>query len=124
MVPGLNSTVSHAGVEYHVQTEDLGDKDPCILTLVYRAGAIVAREKLDYRDIPGGSASAARLKELLETQHQRAVARASAGAFDLPERQPPAPRVNASGPATLHSTPELDQRIAEYVRKRTAARRR
>ena len=79
MVSGFNSRVVCDSVEYHVQTEDLGHDRSVILTLVYRGGAIVLREKFEYGDILGGNPQASQVKTLMEVQHRRIMRRVEAG---------------------------------------------
>ncbi|MBI3121622.1 MAG: hypothetical protein HYZ03_04985 [candidate division NC10 bacterium] len=132
MIPGLNSNVSHDGVEYHVQTEDLGRQNPCILTLVFRAGAIIAREKVNYRDALGEGAPEARIKHFMDQQHHRVIQSLQAGpphgdAISQPQAEAPA---SAPSPAPSPAPPlapppveqKLDQLIAEYLRRRSASK--
>jgi hypothetical protein len=129
MVSGFNSRVVCDNVEYHVQTEDLGHDRSVILTLVYRGGAIVLREKFDYRDILGGNPSAAQVKTLMEVQHRRIMRRAEAGqmAPDLPLADPPPPPPDAPETPRAETGPwakTVEDLIAEYLRSRRQARSR
>jgi hypothetical protein len=124
MVPGFNSTVIHAGVPYHVQTEDLGDRNPCILILVYRAGAIVGQERIAYQSVLGSSPSLDRLQEFLDTHHRRALRRVAAGEFSESPRHPLTTRADSPASDIPPSAHDLDRRIDEYVRKRIAQRHR
>jgi hypothetical protein len=87
MVPGFNTSVTCAGVEYHVQSEDLGKKNPCILTLVYRGGAIVHREKTNYVDALGPQPAPPAIRIFMDAQHRRVMAGVTAGEIPSP---PPA----------------------------------
>lgn len=132
MIPGLNSNVTHAGVEYHIQTEDLGRKNPYVLTLVFRAGAIVAREKVNYRDALGDKAPEAEIKAFIDQQHHRIMRQVMAGQFQaadgLPpaEVQPPPPPPPAPAkPVVLPAADKsLDELIAEYLRSRSPTKTR
>ena len=132
MIPGLNSNVTHEGVEYHVQTEDLGRGNPYVLTLVFRAGAIIAREKVNYRDALGEGASEIQVKKFIDEQHHRIIQRVLAGQAQSsapsqtvarppsqtspsPQTSPPPPKPPA--PATDEA---LDRLITEYIRGRKA----
>jgi len=127
MVSGFNSRVVCDSVEYHVQTEDLGHDRSVILTLVYRGGAIVLREKFEYGDILDGNPQASQVKTLMEVQHRRIMRRVEAGqmAPDLPLIDPPrsdtseTPRAEA-GPGAK----TVNDLIAEYLRSRRQARSR
>ncbi|MBI4736073.1 MAG: hypothetical protein HY766_08430 [candidate division NC10 bacterium] len=128
MLPGLNSNVSHDGVEYHVQTEDLGRQNPCILTLVFRAGAIIAREKVNYRDALGEGAPEARIKHFMDQQHHRVIQSLQAGqprgdATSQPQAEAPASPPSPAPPlAPPPVEKNLDQLIAEYLRRRSASK--
>ena len=42
VITGFNSDVKYRGLVYHVQTEDKGQVNPLIETLIYRGGEILA----------------------------------------------------------------------------------
>src|SRR3972149_2532952 len=98
MIPGLNSNVTHAGVEYHIQTEDLGRRNPYVLTLVFRAGAIIAREKVNYRDVLGGKAPEAEVKSFMARQPP-GIMRKAMPAQSQGAEAPPPPEVQPAPPA-------------------------
>jgi hypothetical protein len=106
MVPGYNSGVHHAGVEFHVQTEDLGARAASVLTLVYKGGAILARQKTNYRELLGENPSPDEIKRLMETQHKAFMQRVASGEFAEP------------APAAPPAGDEVRRLIAEYVRRR------
>jgi hypothetical protein len=132
MIPGLNINITHEGVEYHVQTEDLGHRTPYLLTLVFRAGAIIAREKVNYRDALGEGASEIEIKKFMDDQHHRIIQRVLAGqiqssatsqaAAGPPSQTSPAPHASTSPPKAPPppSDEALDRLIAEYIRGRKA----
>jgi hypothetical protein len=128
MVPGFNSRVAHGDVEYHVQTEDLGQARPAVLTLVYRGGAILLREKLEYGDILGAHPQATQVKTLMEAQHRRIMRRVEAGltAPDAPGPVEPSATLASDTPRTEGgpSVKTVDTLIAEYLRSRRQARAR
>lgn len=130
MIPGLNSNVTHGGIEYHVQTEDLGRENPYLLTLVFRAGAIIAREKVNYRETLGEGASEVRIKILMDQQHQRVIQGILAGQSQAPAADETAPRppspaaVAPPKPSLPPADKTLDRLIAEYLRSRNAGKRR
>jgi hypothetical protein len=118
MVPGYNTAVTHQGVEYHVQTEDLGGRAGAILTLVYKGGAIVSRQKTSYREQLGESPAAEAIKRLIDAQHQEFMRRAAAG--DFAEPAPPAPPAEET-PEEFDSL--LDRLIEDYLRRRADRKR-
>lgn len=116
MVPGYNTGVTCNGVEFHVQTEDLGARTAAVLTLVYKGGAIVGRQKTDYRELLGEDPAAADIKHLIDAQHQEFVRRAAAGDFAAP----PPPAAGPEKPAASAETQEVDRLIEDYLRRRAA----
>jgi hypothetical protein len=128
MIPGLNTNVTRGGIEYHVQTEDLGRGNPYVLTLVFRAGAIIAREKVNYREALGEGAPEVQIKKFMDQQHQRIIQSIQAGepqksAASEPVQPPPSQA--APVPPKLSLPPadkSLDQLITEYLRSRNAAK--
>ncbi len=130
MIPGLNTNIRRAGVEYHVQTEDLGRQNPFVLTLVFRAGAIVAREKVNYLEALGEGASETQVKALMHQQHRRVIRSLQEGRLlDAPPSQP-VEKSPAEWPASLPDVAlppadkSLDQLILEYLRRRANAKAR
>lgn len=117
MVPGINTDVSHDGVDYHVQTEDLGVKNPIILTLVYRHGAVVLRDKLEYGQILATDPSASLIKTLMDAQHRRVVRHVAGGEIEG-DGLPPEERTAPAPPKSL------EELIEEYLctRRRAKAR--
>lgn len=122
MIPGYNTGVTFAGIEYHVQTEDLGARASSILTLVYKGGAIVGRQKTNYRELLGEHPSAEAIKHLIDQQHQEFMRRAAAGEFA--DAAAPAPSPAADPPSPLAAEAEVDRLIADYLRRRAARKAR
>ncbi len=124
MMLGLNTNVTCNGVGYHVQTEDLGQANPYVLTLVFRGGAIVAREKVNYRDLLGDRPGETKIKTLMDQQHARITKQVIAGEVPAPDISPePASRPTPPGPSPLQlglppADRQLDELIAEYLRQR------
>lgn len=122
MLPGLNTDVSHRGVGYHVQTEDLGEKNPIILTLVYKSGAVVLREQLEYGDIFGGRLSVSQAKTLMEAQHRRVMRRVAAADIESDALSQSAsatpPPHDLSAPSASPAPDVVDNLIEEYLRAR------
>ena len=80
MLTGYNTDVSYGGVLFHVQTEDKGINSPIILSLVYRAGTILAAKRTPYSNlIQDGTVDEAAVSQLLARQHQILVAAIQAG---------------------------------------------
>jgi hypothetical protein len=118
MVPGFNSSATRAGLEYHVQSEDLGLKNPHILTLVYLGGAIVHREKTSYREALGAGTTTPRIRAFMEEQHRRIMAQVASGAIP-PAATPPAPPQAGTLPQAVAKL--ADDLIAAYLASRRTA---
>lgn len=71
MQKGFNSDVSYKGSNYHVQTEDWGNKNPFIVSRVFKDGAVVVTFKKPYTEIPEFSVKGTDLviKQALRRQH-------------------------------------------------------
>ncbi len=80
MLTGYNTDVSYDGEIFHVQTEDKGIKTPIILSLVYRAGTILAAKRTSYENhIHDGVIDEAAVTQLLNKQHNILVAAVKSG---------------------------------------------
>lgn len=79
MITGFNTDISYSGVTYHVQTEDKGESNPIILSLVYVRGAILAAKRTSYaKDLENGLTEE-QLQAMLEKQHRTILAVIKAG---------------------------------------------
>ena len=108
MVPGINTDVTRDGVDYHVQTEDLGAKNPIILTLVYRGGAVVLRETLDYGQTLATEPSPSLIRALMDAQHRRVTRHVSDGGLE-------ARALGPEEPAAASTSKTVDALIEEYL---------
>lgn len=80
MLTGYNTDVSYGGEIFHVQTEDKGLNSPIILSLVYRAGTILAAKRTAYTNlIQDGVVDEVAVAQMLNRQHQILVAAIEAG---------------------------------------------
>ncbi len=80
MLTGYNTDVSYGGEIFHVQTEDKGLNSPIILSLVYRAGTILAAKRTAYTNlIQDGVVDEVAVAQILNRQHQILVAAIEAG---------------------------------------------
>jgi hypothetical protein len=91
VLPGFNTDVAHDGRTFHVQTEDKGQENPVIETLIYVGGQILASRRRSYAELSGDGADVDRdrVSELIERQHQAVVRDIRLGKFDPPERRKP-----------------------------------
>jgi hypothetical protein len=72
MLPGFNTDVQYRESSYHIQTEDNGEANPIIVTLIYHGGAILARKKADYRHLLGGDFRE-KLRKMMREQHRKMI---------------------------------------------------
>ena len=79
MITGFNTDIQHAGVTYHVQTEDKGLETPLILSLVYVGGAIIASKRSRYEDLIESGFDEQALTERLQRQHKLICAAIKSG---------------------------------------------
>jgi hypothetical protein len=82
MITGFNTDVRHEGHVYHVQTEDGGEDNPILESLVYIGGTIVAKKLTPYPEPLNESASQETLTSLLKRQHQVIIAAIKAGRIE------------------------------------------
>ncbi len=73
MFPGFNTEIDCATDRFHIQTEVMGTPEPAILTLVYKAGAIINRVKRNCTEILGDNPTEEELRYLAERQHRRVI---------------------------------------------------
>lgn len=82
MVFGFNHNFRYKGGVYHVQTEDSGDKNPQVVTLLYHGGTILASTKTSYADQLDVDQLEKRVEELMKQQHRDMLRRLKEGEFD------------------------------------------
>lgn len=82
MITGFNSEVSHAGVTYHVQTEDMGRDAQRIVTHVFHGGAILLSKRTPYGKILDAGYDENRLKSGMNEQHQKVMLVIKAGRLE------------------------------------------
>lgn len=135
MITGFNTDVKHGTRVFHIQTEDKGDSNPYIESLIYVGGEILATKRTDYdRGDP--------IQELMDQQHRTMIAAIQRGRFDgpngslrVPDDLAPKPRKAAAadpvlppvaaGPASAAVPPprgeaagadrSLDQLVLDYL---------
>jgi hypothetical protein len=73
MIMGLNRVFEHAGREYHVQCEDLGETESCFEVRVYDGGAVLWRKKVSYADVVAKGLGKAGQDEALNGLMERTI---------------------------------------------------
>ncbi len=73
MLIGYNTNVPYKGKVYHVQTEDSGLMNPCIITLLFFQGAILRSVKTGYSHIVGHPHFREQIRDLMKHQHREMI---------------------------------------------------
>ena len=82
MITGYNTDVRHGDVVFHVQTEDKGKANPCIESLVYVGGQVLATRRSSYSDLLEAGVSNRAVLERMEKQHRAMIAAIRRGKLD------------------------------------------
>jgi hypothetical protein len=108
VITGFNTDVKYRGLVYHVQTEDKGEANPIIETLIYKGGEILGSRRLPYKDmvLPHDEATITRL---MEDQHKAMIQEVKRGRFD------------PSGDKTMIEDLSLDDLVLAYLAQRAAS---
>lgn len=81
MNTGYNQNVLFRGEVYHVQTEDGGQANPVVTTLLFKGGSVLASKKVNYAEMaPTGDQSSA-VKSIMAEQHAAMLRELKAGLF-------------------------------------------
>jgi hypothetical protein len=97
VLTGFNTEIEFDGVNYHVQTEDRGQGNPLIESLVYVSGEILASRRTEYRELVDAGADRTSIQTLMERQHRAIVEAIRNGRIDLLTEPP----VGAEGDTTV-----------------------
>jgi len=73
MLTGYNTDFKYQGKVYHCQTEDGGQNNPIITSLMYHQGAILARRQTSYADIIKADCLDDVVRELMMEQHKQMI---------------------------------------------------
>lgn len=82
MITGYNTDVRHGTVVFHVQTEDKGRANPCVESLVYVGGQVLANKRSNYADLLAEGKGEKEILALMDYQHRVIIAAVKAGKFD------------------------------------------
>lgn len=73
MLTGYNTDIDHAGTTYHVQTEDRGEGNPVIESLVYANGEILYSRRTPYAELLAQGIEEKTLASIMDRQHRTLV---------------------------------------------------
>jgi len=82
VLTGYNTDIEYSGTVYHVQTEDKGQSNPLVESLVYTAGEILYTRRTPYHDLVAEEVDKGALATLMERQHRTIVQAVQAGGVD------------------------------------------
>jgi hypothetical protein len=112
VITGFNTDVKHKSRVFHIQTEDKGEGNPYVESLVYVGGEILATKRTSYAEVIKGGRDDHAVQDLMEQQHRTMIAAVQRGRFDgpngavqvpdgmsAPDAPPPASRPVAATPA-------------------------
>jgi hypothetical protein len=81
MLVGYNTNISYKEKVYHIQTEDSGQSNPMIVTLLYSKGAILASQKTSYAHILAEPDYKDRVRGIMKEQHKAMLKGLLAGKY-------------------------------------------
>lgn len=82
MITGYNTDIRHNEVVFHVQTEDKGLANPCIESLVYVGGQVLASKRANYADLLAAGKEEKDIVALMDHQHRTMIAAIKHGKLD------------------------------------------
>jgi hypothetical protein len=85
VITGFNTDVRHNNRVFHIQTEDKGEGNPFIESLVYVGGEILATRRTSYGEVLKEPRDDRAIQELMEQQHRTMIAAIQRGRFDGPD---------------------------------------
>src|SRR5262245_33594708 len=115
MVTGFNTDVQHQGKTFHVQTEDKGQQNPIIETLIYVGGEILAARRTSYADLLVKGIDEKEIAERIESQHNRMILDIREGKYDSKEIRP-------FGEGII-SKKSFDEVVVDWLRSQVATER-
>jgi len=107
VITGFNTDVKYRGLVYHVQTEDKGEANPIIETLIYKGGEILGSRRLPYKELVAAGDEAT-ITRLMEDQHKAMLLEVKRGKFD------------PAGDKTMMEDLSLDDLVLAYLAQRAA----
>lgn len=81
MIVGFNTDVKFRDEMFHIQTEDKGQDNPLVETLVYHSGEILLSRRIGYGHLLKKSDLRKRIKDIMKTQHDEVISELRGGKF-------------------------------------------
>ncbi len=73
MITGFNTEIKVGKKVYHIQTEDKGEKNPIIETLIYVGGEIIDAYRTSYGDLLNRGLDKEKLRIMMQQQHNNII---------------------------------------------------
>ena len=81
MIIGFNTDIKYRDEVFHIQTEDKGENNPTVETLVYHNGEILLSRRISYSHLSAKSDARKRIKNMMKTQHDHVITELKGGKF-------------------------------------------
>ena len=81
MIVGFNTDVKYRNEIFHIQTEEKGDNNPTIETLVYHNGEILLSRRISYGHLKDENNMRNRVKKMMKVQHDEVGTELKNGKF-------------------------------------------
>jgi hypothetical protein len=78
---GYNTDIKYRNEVFHIQTEDKGQGNPTIETLVYFHGEILLSRRLSYANLLSSAEKIKKIKTMMKTQHDQVCVELKGGNF-------------------------------------------
>lgn len=116
MITGFNTDVEYEGRVFHVQTEDKGQANPVVESLVYSGGEIVGSRRASYLElVQSPQYSETEVLRRMEGQHQALIRDIRNGRFD-----PEGPKPYGS---LIVSNGSLDEVVLDFLARESTFER-
>ncbi|MCP4213500.1 MAG: hypothetical protein GY765_02535 [bacterium] len=81
MIVGFNTDIKYRNEIFHIQTEDKGQNNPVVETLVYHSGEILLSRRIAYGHLLKKTDLRRRVKLMMKNQHDEVITDLKGGRF-------------------------------------------
>lgn len=115
VLPGINEDIVRGSRTYHLQTEDRGERNPEVISVLFLGGAVLTTERVSYTELLEHPDRVRGVKRLMIRQHRDVLRRILEGEFD--EIEIARRSMTEAEPLVLDSgsVPDLDAQAAAAV---------
>lgn len=132
MLTGYNTNIAYKNKIYHIQTEDSGQNNPVIVSLLYFQGAILASKKTSYAHLLNDANFKTKVREMMKEQHKTMIKELLEGKHtpdlkektleeqqtEQPLKQPVNNAVKKIDEQAIQKPQSLDEILLNYIMKR------